>query len=138
MQIVVGCENYLGWQPPSQSPSLNQARCLEVFKLKRAIASGNPRRGITVEEIALALDYSRRKRLPVTSPLALLHRIPQALALAYRPTPVSDLAAQIAEAIDWERDRDDPDSLRWIYQLTRAHGPGRVEALEEWRTAGRG
>ena len=135
MEIVVGCENYLGWQPRPGIP-MWQARSAEIGKLKRAISTGNQQ--ITIENLALALEYSRRKRIPISSPSGLLHRIGDALALAYTAPVPSEAALAIAEAIAWEQDRDDTDSLRWIHRLVRSAGPGQSAVLIEWEEAGRG
>ncbi len=133
--IVVGCENYLGWQPAPNLPHW-KAVAIEINKLNRAIKK-SPQR-TTIANLRLALDYSRRKQLPIDSPAALVHRIPDALALAYTPPPVSDTAADIEAAIRWEQGQDDPQSLRWIYRLTRSVGTGRDHVLAEWKAAGRG
>ena len=132
MDIVMRCENQLGWQPPRRTQSLQKARCMEVHKLQVAIDRGKIR-DVTPEKLAIAVEYSRRKRLPVASPLSLLHRIPEALALAYTPPPVSDIAAEIAAAISWERDRDDDSSPTWIQRLARSQGPGCGEVLTAWK-----
>lgn len=137
MDIVIGCENHLGWQPrPYPGKPGWYARSLEVMKLRKAIEQN--RRRTTLPQLSLALEYSRRKRLPVSSPINLLHRIDDALALANIPAPVSDTTRRITEAIQWEKDRDDTDSLRWIHLLARACGPGREDVLTEWQAAGRG
>jgi hypothetical protein len=113
-----------------------KARSAEIGKLKRAISASSEE--ITIEHLALALEYSRRKRIPISSPSGLLHRIGDALALAYTaPTP-SDAALAIADAIAWEQDRDDTESLRWIHRLVRCAGPGQADVLIEWSEAGRG
>lgn len=135
MDIVTACENFLGWQPDPHVP-IWKARAREINKLQRAIGSGTKNQ--TIANLRLALDYSRRKRLPIDSPYALLYRIPDALALAYIEPPMSDITRQINEAIRWEQGHDDAQSLRWIYRLTRCMGRGRDEVLDEWKAAGRG
>jgi hypothetical protein len=141
LDIVTGCSNYLGWEPrlrPGQP--YWEAYQLEVRKLRAAIESGRriPKQQATLTNLALALEYSRRNHLPVHSPIALLHRIPEALALAYIPPAVSDLEAAITNAIAWEKTRDDDQSLRWIHRLVRASGPGRRDVMNDWKQAGRG
>lgn len=135
MEIVVGCENYLGWQPGPGVP-MWKARSAEIGKLRKAIDRGN--RDVTLANLALALEYSRRKRIPIKSPSGLLHRIEEALELSYIPPAVSDLTAAITQAIGWEQDRDDEQSLRWIHRLTRAGGPARADVITEWKDSGRG
>lgn len=138
LDIIIGCENFLGWTPPAR-PGVPawKARTTEVYKLKNAMAT-KPASIATIENLALALEYSRRKRLPIKSPITLLYRIPDALELANIDKPVSDLQAEIAAAIGWEKGCDDEGSLRWIHRLVRASGPGRGEVLQEWKAAGRG
>lgn len=141
MDIVTGCSNHLGWAPelrPGQQ--YWQAYQLEVAKLRKAIESGRrvPRQHATITNLALALEYSRRNRLPVHSPVTLLHRIPDALALAYTPPPVDDLDTAITRAVQWEKTHDDDQSLRWIHRLVRATGPGRRDVLVDWQQAHRG
>lgn len=134
--IVIGCENFLGYIPPRKPGSpVWKARATEVVKLKKAM-EGVP--NATIENLALALEYSRRKRMGIKSPITLIFRIPDALELVYREKPMTDIATEIAAAIGWEKERNDELSLRWIHQLTRAAGPGRTEALSEWREASRG
>ena len=135
MEIVTACENFLGWQPDPDLP-LWKARAIEIAKLRRAVNSSNQLQ--TIANLRLALDYSRRKRLPIETPSVLLHRIREALELAYIEPPMSDIARQIEKAIQWEQGRDDDQSLRWIYRLTRCMGIGRDEVLQEWKQAGRG
>ncbi len=129
MDVVLGCENYLGWQPRNPRQPLWQARSVEIARLQK---SGSP-----VEHLWLALEYCRRKRL-LSSPSALIYKIQDALAIAHAPTTPTDAAQQITNAVRWEHDRDDSNSLRWIHRLTRCSGPGREDVLAEWRSAGRG
>lgn len=136
LDIVVACENYLGYLPPTKPGTpLWKARAVEVRKLKNAMA-GKPL--ATIENLALALEYSRRKRMAIQSPITLVHRIPDALKLANVDKPMSEVAAEIERAIRWEQDQDDDASLRWIHRLVRAAGPGRAEVLDEWKAASRG
>lgn len=141
MQIVEGCERYLGWQPPAapeNKPWVPYSAA--VGQLKRVIASGKVTapRNATVANLALALEYSRRRQLPLNSPVGLLYRIEDALALAHIEKPVSDIKAEVDAAVQWEKFQDDEHSLRWIYRLVRSTGDGRAKTLAEWREAGRG
>lgn len=137
--IVEACENQLGWQPPYQ-PDVPpyRTRALEVHKLKKAMDTPRFRQIATTRNLALALEFSRRRRLPVQSPVTLLYRIPDALAYADTTPAVSPVAMQITTAIRWEQAADDNDSLRWIHRLTRAAGPGQLDVLAEWEATGRG
>lgn len=139
MAIVAACENQLGWQPPYQ-PDVPPQRTLslEVYKLKKAMETSRFRQLATPRNLALALEYSRQRRLPVKSPVGLLYRIPDALALASHTPTVAPIQERITASIRWEQARDDGDSLRWIHLLVRAAGPGQTEILQEWKQAGRG
>lgn len=135
MEIITQCENYLGWQPAPHLP-IWQARAIEIAKLNRAIKAGP--RNHTLDNLCLALNYARHKRLRITSPSALLRCIPDALALAHIAPTMSSTARQVEEAIRWEQGHDDGHSLRWIYRLVRSQGSGRDQVLTEWKDAGRG
>ena len=90
----------------------------------------------TPRNLALALDFSRRRQLRVQSPVTLLYRISDALAFADNTPAANGTDQQITAAIRWEQGYDDDDSLRWIHRLTRS--TAQVEVLTEWRGAGRG
>lgn len=139
LAIVEGCENQLGWQPPYR-PDVPPFRtlALEVHKLKTAMTTPRFRGLATLRNLALALEFSRRRQLPVQSPVTLLYRIPDALVYADTTPAASPTALQITAAIRWEQGRDDDTSLRWIHRLTRAAGPGQLETLNDWTQAGRG
>jgi len=135
--IIIGCENYLGWKPASfPKVKMWQARMAEVGRLQTAI-DATPH-GASIEHLALALEYSWRRRLPIKHPAALLGRIDDALALAYTPPTPSAIDVEVMAAVGWEQLTDDDQSLRWIHRLTRAVGPARVEVLIEWSVDGRG
>lgn len=139
MAIVEACENQLGWQPPYQSHiPPHRTRALEVHKLKKAMTNPRFEQIATAHNLALALEFSRRRHLSVQSPVTLLYRIPDALAYADTTPAATPIAALITAAIRWEQDVDDVDSLRWIHKLTRATGPGQVDILTDWTAAGRG
>jgi len=133
--IVIACENVLGWTPPAHLP-LWKARAIEIAKLKRAVEA-NPRLH-TIHNLQLAIEYSRRKKEPITSPAALVYRIDKALELAPAVVEVTDLEAAIQAAIDTELMRGDTQAQGWIGRLTRAFGPFRAEVYTEWLEAGRG
>ena len=136
MDIITGCENQLGWQPAPGVP-MWKARSVEIGKLKKALASGQ-HCNASIDNLALALEYSRRRRMPITSPSVLIHRIADAVALTYTPAPVSDITQQVTDAIRWEQELDDADAGYWIYRLMRSQGDGRLVVLQQWTAAGRG
>lgn len=139
LAIVEACENQLGWAPPYRDGVPHfQTRALEVHKLKKAMAKPEFSELATARNLALALEFSRRRQLPITSPVGLLYRIADALAYADDTPQASPIAVQIAAAVLWEQERDDDDSLRWIHKLVRAVGPGQFDVLTDWKDAGRG
>lgn len=139
LAIVQACENQLGWAPPYREGIPHfQTRAIEVHKLKKAMQKPEFAQVANARNLALALEFSRRRQLPITSPVGLLYRIADALAYADTTPEVAPIAARIAAAITWEKGRDDEDSLRWIHRLVRAAGPGQVDILTEWTEAGRG
>lgn len=136
--IVVGCENYLGWDPDYSRFAAEPWRVhiVEISKLKRAMAK-NPAK-FTLRNLALALEYSRQKRLTVNSPLGLLSRVDEALKRAADAHIDTDIEKAIKAAVAWEYSQDDPESARWLMRLLRAQGAGRRDVLSEWKEAGRG
>lgn len=139
LDIVEACENQLGWQPPYR-PDIPpyRTRAVEVHKLKKAMDTPRFRQIANPHNLALALEFSRRRQLPVQSPVTLLYRIPDALVYANTSPVATSTAVRITTAIRWEQGVDDTDSLRWIHRLTRAVGPGQIDVLVEWKGAGRG
>lgn len=130
--VVVACENTLGWNPTVKP--LRKARNIEAGKINRKLEA-DPR--VTLEDFMLAIEYCRRKREPVTSPVALYWRIEDAKAMANAPVPSSALSTSIEQAMAWELAQLEPNE-HWIGRLTRAHGPHRDAVLSEWAGAGRG
>lgn len=133
MDIVVACENVLGWVPDESKP-LWKARANAAGAVKRAMAKHN----VTLDQLELAIEYCRRKKEAIASPAALVFRVEQALELANEPEPELDVSTDVEAAVQWERDHEDHFSLGWITRLTRAVGNYRAEVLQEWRSAGRG
>lgn len=137
-ELLTACENQLGWQAqPRPGQPAWKIRSAEVRKLKLAMAA-RPKHH-TLANLHLALEYSRRKRMPIASPLSLIHRIDEALALA--PDPAGDaqpdIEIAIRDAITREKLHDDEHTRLWITRLVRCQGPGRFDVLAEWREAGR-
>lgn len=136
--IVVGCENYLGWTPDYSrfTDEPWRVHVIEVGKLKRAMAR-NPAK-FTLANLALALEYSRRKRMTVRSPIGLLGRVDEALKRAVETEADTDIDTAIRVAVAWEYSQDDPESARWSMRLLRSQGAGRRDVLNEWKETGRG
>lgn len=139
LAIVEACENQLGWVPPyKENVPVYQTRAVEVYKLKKAMANPEFAQVANPHNLALALEFSRRRGLAVKSPITLLYRINDALAYADTGPTETTIAMQISAAVRWEQDHDDDDSLRWIHRLVRSSGAGQVDVLVEWKDAGRG
>lgn len=132
--VVVACENTLGFTHAPGKP-LFRARSIEAGKIKKKIEADSK---VTLDDFMLALEYCRRKREPIKSPVALYWRIEDAKAMANEtPAPTSDLSASVQAAMAWELAQLEPDE-HWIGRLTRAHGKHREMVLHEWRSSGRG
>jgi hypothetical protein len=134
MGIVKQCENQLGWQPPrTKSGRLYYSGQVRVIEW---LMKHDPM--VTVDNLKLAIAYSRRKRLSVKQPAFLVYRIEDALALTNierKPTKTEEI---VDNAIAWENRHPDPKSDYWIGRLMRANGEGRLVAVSEWLEAGRG
>lgn len=132
--LVISCENSLGWSP-DPTKELWQARSIEAAKITRKLKQTN---GVTLEDLALALEYCYRRREPIVSPLNLFTRVEEAKALALAASSTkTDISASVQAAVDWELGRPEPDSS-WLGRLIRSHGDGRQVVLDAWRAAGRG
>lgn len=135
MDIVIACENKLGWQPNTKQP-LFKARAVEAMKLKRAMEKDPVT--YTIANLELAVEWSWRHRKPVTSPAALIHRVEAALERSAAPVETTELGERVQAAVDRELALDRPESTEWIARLTRAFGVFREDVLTEWKEAGRG
>lgn len=135
MDLVLGCENRLGWTPTTRGRPFHVARGIEVGKLKKAMAQDPTH--CTIENLALALEWSWRHRKQVSSPVGLIYRIDAALERAPEVDCTTDLGAAVQRAVDHELALDRPDALEWIYRLTRSFGTFRADVLTEWKEAGR-
>lgn len=130
--VVIACENVLGWN--AMITPLHKARAIEAGKINKKLATEPD---ITLDDLMLAVEFCRRKRQPVTSPVALFWRVEDAKEMANEVVEISDLSTAVQTALAWEMLADVPDE-DWIGRLTRAHGPVRAELLAEWTAAGRG
>lgn len=128
MQLVAHVENTLGWLPTGKGTVWSQ-RALEAAKIKRKMGE-NPTL-YSYGNIALAVEYLRRKRQPVASPVAALFYVEAALE-HHHAAPVRPLGAQIDEAIRDELARPDAVSSSWVSRLTRVVGTARQQMYDEW------
>lgn len=133
MQILIACENTLGWIP--EGKDLYAARA----KAHRLMSLAMHRRHISVEDLALALAYCQRRRQPITKPIELLDLVREARTQAGpAERRESHLDVRQADAIAWEHQRLDDDSPYWIGRIVRSLNTGLEEVLAEWLAAGRG
>lgn len=130
--IVILCENTLGWVPNPAKP-LWQARSIEAGKIKRKLRTST----VTLEDLALTVEYCWKKREPITSPMGLFHRVEAAREMANPVTVLTDISTAVQAAISWELGQVEPDT-EWLGRLVRCHGEGREVVLNGWREAGRG
>ncbi len=130
-QVLDACENDLGWVPEGDRLTVRKA---QFTILKHAMT----KHGFTVDDLALAVAWAARRRLPIQKPIQLIGFVDEARAVAAEPVVVHPIEDQISEAIVWEDEHPDADSRRWVSRLIRAMGPARWDVLVEWRQAGRG
>lgn len=133
MDIILDCENRLGWSPPAGAV-LWRARAGEHRKLTRAME----KRGYTVEDLRTALAYCLRRRQAITSPMELIGLVDKARDLTPDTDPRVPLDDQIDAAVAWEAANRDGSSANWGSRLVRVAGHLRADVLQEWRDAGRG
>ena len=131
-EVVVQCENVLGFTH-TISP-LYRGRAIEAGKIKKKLKT-TP--GVTLDDLLLAIEYCRRRREPVKSPVALFWRVDDARQLANEAKSTSDVSTDVGSAMTWELEQQEV-SEYWVGRLTRAHGPHRESVLAEWKGAGRG
>ena len=133
VEVVVACENTLGFVHTPGKP-LYRARALEASKILKKLGT-DPK--VTLDDLMLAVEYCRRRREPVKSPVALYWRVEDAKDMANEIVETSDLSASVEKAMSWELLQEPPNE-EWIGRLTRAHGDHRATVLSEWKLAHRG
>jgi hypothetical protein len=135
MQILIECENSLGWVPEhGGGKDIYKARAIT----HKVITLALERHRYSVDDFALALAYCKRKRLPVDHPLQLIPLVLRARELAAPVVARSDLNVRQGDAIAWEHQRLDDESTYWIGRIVNSVGAGLDDALTEWKVAGRG
>ena len=132
IEFVQLVENTLGWAPPlDDTTPLFKRRAIEAGKVKSKIAK-NPTL-YTWHNLELAVEYLRRKRQGVKSPVGVLYKVEQAIAAANAPAPISSVGEDINRAIEVELSHGKEGSEDWVGRLIRADGPGRREVLDAWQ-----
>jgi hypothetical protein len=132
MNILVACENQLGWIPEGA----DQIKAKAV--MHHIMTKAMKRQGVSVEDLALTLAYCRLRRQPISSPLQLLPLVTTARSAATVINRPRALDVRTQDARDWETTRDDADTPYWLGRLVRSVGPARADTLDEWAAAGRG
>lgn len=115
-------EARLGWLPP-EGPAWSRYNVM-AGRVKRRMADFD----VTFADLALAVELCVKEKRP-RHPLGVFHAVPIARAKANQPEP--DLEFNIRAAIAYETERGDP--AGWVDRLHRAQGPGRQQALEDWK-----
>ena len=131
-QLVVACENALGWTPADDKP-LWKARAIEAGKINKQMVK-NPKK-VTLANLELALEYSARKRIGIRTPVGLVYRIDEALAAAAEPEIRGDISFAIEAAVQQENATKRFGYEAWMTRLMQAQGPGRQTVLNEWKSA---
>jgi len=131
LDFVIHCENVLGTSYPTNQP-LWQGRALEAKKLKAKMVK-NPQL-YTWENLTLAVEYLRRRRQAVASPVVACWYVKPALGEAPTPEPARPLGDLIDEALADEQMQRLHGWQQWVSRLVRAQGDVRQEVYDEWRT----
>jgi hypothetical protein len=131
-EVVEACENTLGWLPPASNKPRWRLVAAEVGKL--VAAQRKQPDLVTFKNLEIALDYSRRKKMPVKSPVGLVYRIEEALEFV-DTREITPIQQQIDSALEWEAKHDLPDSSTWRSRLIRSSGTARDTTLADWREA---
>jgi hypothetical protein len=132
MQILVACEQQLGWIPDGDD--MIKARAIMHSIMTKAMK----RQDISLGDLALTLAYCRLRRQPLNNPLQLLPLVKTARDAAGTLNKPRALDVRTQDARDWEAARDDSDTPYWMGRLVRSVGPARADTLLEWTAAGRG
>ena len=140
-ELLLLVENQLGWDPNEQATEKTpvwKVRAIMAGRLNRAIKKEDH---VSLENLALALDYCIAEKKTITSPFGLVVMIRDALKWdreGEQPTVVTDLEGEYEAAIAAEQANGDDQSAAWLGRFMRAQGPSRHLLLQEWKEAGRG
>lgn len=130
-------ENELGWCPAWDDPRPNwKVRATEVSKLKAVIKklereNSRMKGKYTVENLLITVEYLKREKELIKSPVYLAYACERALAW-HHDARLDDLEARVERAKASVRSLfTGPERQRWLSQLTRARGEPLVELLDE-------
>lgn len=142
--LLLEIENRLGWDPYEIALATGEpvfkVRGREAGKFNAAMKRKPKGRQppVTLENLALAVEYAQRHRIEVKAPYGVVYLIEKAIeetAADAPPTGVdSDLESEYLAAVEYEEFNPDDRSAYWMGRFMRAVGPARREVLEEWRT----
>lgn len=138
-EFVELVENTLGWAPPpdkiTDKTPLWKHRMIMAGRVKKKIAE-DPRL-YTWHNLELTVEYCRRKKIAIQSPLGVFWKVKAAVDTA-NVTDTGQLEAQINEAIEWELEHQQPEHSEWVGRLVRADGSARADVLALWQRERRG
>lgn len=133
MQVLIDCENQLGWVPKGKK--LFQARAAMHSTMTHTM---NNRR-VSEEDLAITVAWCRARRYPINDPQELFGLVERAKERAQVKGPAAgSLDEQRNTAAAWEFATSDEQSPYWINRITRSVADGLSETLAEWSAAGRG
>lgn len=128
-QLVMLCENQLGMVLNPDLPEW-KARAVEAGRVNRMRAKTH---GVSWDDLALAVEYLRRRKQTIHTAAFLFYVVDKARAAAAVPEPALPLEERIRAAIAYEmQTMTDPVSDRWLTRLSRSRGSGRQDVYREW------
>lgn len=134
--FVVAVENALGYAlEETATKPLYKVRQAEAAKVNRRIKS-NPAL-YTWDNLELALEHCRAKRLSGKSPVYVTYHVENALKGKEAAPPARPLGERIDAAVAHEMSTQAEGWQNWVGLLSRANGDGRKDVLAWWAEAGR-
>lgn len=137
--LIKVIENELGWAPSWDDPRpMWKIRATEVSKMKAVIKKleregGKKAKGrYTLENLQIAVEYLKRKKEYIKSPVGVVYAVERALEEAAEEMHESDLDLEVEAALKIMRREGDEVNAR---RLTRAQGSARQMVLDEWRAS---
>lgn len=116
-------ENKLGWVNPRTGPEWKRYQGVAGRVAQRMFDER-----VTLADLELAVELLWRERKP-RSPIGVFAHVERARIKAV--VSESDVEHDIRHAMAQEELRGDPDG--WVVRFSRATGPYRREALDEWK-----
>lgn len=140
LDIVILAENRLGLtlsleNSRGNSIPLWKARMIESKKLTKKMAV-NPNL-YSFLNLELAIEYCRKKKIDISSTLALCSFVNEALRVSAEKMPTTSIDKSIALALIRESEINDSDSEYWTLRLQRVDEEMKENVYDEWREARR-